>query len=129
MKLLNMQFSPASYYLISSLYIHSPYTLLLRCRGFHFSLDLTTMGRTPWTSDRPVARPLPKYRTTQTQKNVRTHTHTHTHQTSMPKWDSNPRSQCPSERRQFMPYVRPLGYRDRLISFRPSAHMQVLVER
>jgi hypothetical protein len=42
-----------------------------------------TEGRTPWTSDQPVARPLPKHRTTQTQ-NKRTHTHTHTHQTSMP---------------------------------------------
>jgi hypothetical protein len=42
---------------------------------FHFPLDLYTIGRTPWTSDRPVARPLPKYRTTQTQ-NKRAHTHT-----------------------------------------------------
>jgi hypothetical protein len=40
---------------------------------FHFSLDLYTIGRTPWTSDRPVARPLPKYRTTKTQNK---HTHT-----------------------------------------------------
>jgi hypothetical protein len=45
---------------------------------FHFSLDLYTIGRTPWTSDRPVIRPLPKYRTTQIQENV------HTRQTSMP---------------------------------------------
>jgi hypothetical protein len=35
--------------------------------------------RTPWTSDRPVTRPLPKYRTTETLKNA------HTHQTSMPE--------------------------------------------
>jgi hypothetical protein len=33
--------------------------------GFHFSLDLFRIGRT-WTSDRPVSRPLPKHRTTQT---------------------------------------------------------------
>jgi hypothetical protein len=50
---------------------------------FPFSLDLYTIGRTPWTSDLPVARPLPKYWTTQTQKNARAraraHTHTHTH--------------------------------------------------
>jgi hypothetical protein len=43
------------------------YTALLRCRGFHFSLDLYTIGRTSSTSDGPVARPLPKYRTTQTE--------------------------------------------------------------
>jgi hypothetical protein len=43
---------------------------------FNFSLDLYTIGRTPWTSDRPVTRPLPKYRATQTQENARTHTHT-----------------------------------------------------
>jgi hypothetical protein len=33
-----------------------------------------TDGRTPWTSDEPVARPLPTHRTTQTQ-NKRTHRH------------------------------------------------------
>jgi hypothetical protein len=61
-------------------YIPSSYSLLLRCRGFYFSLDLHTIGRTPWTSDRSIAKPLPKYRTTP-QKNA----HTHTHQTSMPE--------------------------------------------
>jgi hypothetical protein len=74
---------------------------------FHFSLDLYTIGRTPWTSDRPVTRPLPKYRATQTQhRRARAHTHTHTHthtKQPYPKWDSNPRSQRPHERRQFMP--------------------------
>jgi hypothetical protein len=65
-----------------------------------FSLDLYTIGRTLWTSDRPVARPLPKHRTTQTQNNA--HTHTHTKQ-PCPKWDSNPRTQRPRQRRQFMP--------------------------
>jgi hypothetical protein len=38
-----------------------------------------TDGRTPWTSDQLVARPLPKHRTTQTQNK-----HIHTHQTSIP---------------------------------------------
>jgi hypothetical protein len=38
--------------------------------------DHLTDGRTPWTSDQPVARPLPKQRTTQTQNK-------HTHQKSM----------------------------------------------
>jgi hypothetical protein len=40
-------------------------------------LNLYTVGRTPWTGDQPVARPLPTHRTTQTQ-NKRT-------QTSMPR--------------------------------------------
>jgi hypothetical protein len=44
-----------------------------------YFLDLYTICRTPWTSDRPIARPLPKYRTTQTQKNA------HTRQKSMPE--------------------------------------------
>jgi hypothetical protein len=35
--------------------------------------DLFTGGRTPWTSDQLVARPLPKHTTTQTQKNTYTH--------------------------------------------------------
>jgi hypothetical protein len=51
-----------------------------------------TVGRTPW----PVARPLPNQR-----QNKLRHSYL--------EWDSNPRSQCSSERRQFMPYtVRPL---------------------
>jgi hypothetical protein len=61
-----------------------------------------TDGRTPWPSDQPVARPLPTHRTTQTQNN-RTYRHPGL------EWDSNPRSQRLSERRQFMPYAaRPL---------------------
>jgi hypothetical protein len=36
-------------------------------------LNLYTVGRTPWTGDRSVARPLPTHRTIQTQ-NKRTHT-------------------------------------------------------
>jgi hypothetical protein len=35
--------------------------------------DRFTDGMTPWTGDQPVARPLPKYGTTQTQ-NKRIHT-------------------------------------------------------
>jgi hypothetical protein len=42
--------------------------------GLFFSfLILYTAGRTPWTEDQPVARPLPTHRTTQTQ-NKRTQT-------------------------------------------------------
>jgi hypothetical protein len=40
-------------------------------------LNPYTVGRTPWTGDQPVARPLPTYETTQTQ-NKRT-------QTTMPR--------------------------------------------
>jgi hypothetical protein len=55
-----------------------------------------TDDRAPWTSDQPVANPLPKHRTAQTQ-NKRTHRHL------CLEWDSNPRSQGSNERRQFMP--------------------------
>jgi hypothetical protein len=34
-----------------------------------------TVGRTPWTGDQPVARPLPTHRTTQTQKKRQTDIH------------------------------------------------------
>jgi hypothetical protein len=56
-----------------SLRLYSPLDL---GRFFSF-LILNTVGRTPWTGDQPVARPLPTHRTTQTQ-NKRT-------QTSMPR--------------------------------------------
>jgi hypothetical protein len=41
--------------------------------GLQFHNLFYTDGRTPWTSDQPVARPLPTHRTTQTQ-NKRTQT-------------------------------------------------------
>jgi hypothetical protein len=41
--------------------------------GIFSFLILYTVGRTPWTGDQPVARPLPTHRMTQTQ-NKRTHT-------------------------------------------------------
>jgi hypothetical protein len=44
-------------------------------RFFQFP-NLYTVGRSPWTSDQPVARPLPTHRTTQTQ-NKRTQTSMH----------------------------------------------------
>jgi hypothetical protein len=43
---------------------------------FQFFDPLCTVGRTPWTRDQPVARPLPTHRTTQTQ-NKRTQTSMH----------------------------------------------------
>jgi hypothetical protein len=83
---------------------HSRPRPLIQFRN-HFS---QTVG-TPWTSDQPVARPLPKHRTTQAeQTHIHTQTHTHTH-TKHPclDWDSNPWFQRPSER------LRPRGYCDR----------------
>jgi hypothetical protein len=63
---------------------------------FHFSLDLYTIGMTPWTSDRPVADLY--LNTGQHKHRINAHTRI---KHPCPKWDS--RSQRPSERRQFMP--------------------------
>jgi hypothetical protein len=82
------------------LWIYSP---LLNLDRFFSLLILHTVGRTPWTGDQPVARPLATLRTTQTQ-DKRT-------QTPCLEWDSNPRSQRSSEWRQFMPQTaRPLWW-------------------
>jgi hypothetical protein len=55
-----------------------------------------TDGKTPWTSDQPVTRPLPTHKTTRTQnKRIQRHPYL--------EWDPNPRAQRSSERRQFMP--------------------------
>jgi hypothetical protein len=52
------------------LWLYSPLLDL----GLYFSfLILYTVGRTPWTGDQLIARPLPTHRTTQTQ-NKRTQT-------------------------------------------------------
>jgi hypothetical protein len=56
-------------YSFLSLWFYSPSDL---GRFFSF-LILYTVGRTPWTGDQPVARPLPTHRTTQKQ-NKRTQT-------------------------------------------------------
>jgi hypothetical protein len=53
---------------------------------FFSFMIIFTEDRTPWTSDQIFARPLPKYRTTQTQNK-----HIHTHQTSMPFVGFEPR--------------------------------------
>jgi hypothetical protein len=75
------------------------------------SPDLFTTGRTPWTRDQLVARPLPKHRTAQTH-NKHTYTpnilalgriRTHDHNVQ-----SSEDSSC----------LRTLGYRDRLASER-----------
>jgi hypothetical protein len=57
------------FFFFLSLWLYSPLDL---SRFFSF-LILYTVGRTPWTGDQPVARPLPTHRTTQTQ-NKRTKT-------------------------------------------------------
>jgi hypothetical protein len=57
-------------------------------------LTLYTVGRTPCTGDQPDARSLPTHRTTQTQNKRRR---------PCLERDSNPRSQCSSGRRLFMP--------------------------
>jgi hypothetical protein len=49
---------------------------------FRFTIFPYTDGRTPWTSDQPIARPLPTHRTIQTQ-NKCTHGHLRL------EWDSN----------------------------------------
>jgi hypothetical protein len=54
-----------------------------------------TDGRTPWTEDQPVARPLPEHRPTQTQNKL-------TNRHPCLEWVSKSRSRCSSERRQFM---------------------------
>jgi hypothetical protein len=69
---------------------------------FQFRNIFYTDGRTPWTSDQPVTRPLPTHRTTQTQNK-------HTHRHACLDWGSNPWSHGSTELRQSMPQTaRPL---------------------
>jgi hypothetical protein len=51
-------------------------------RFFSFLILLYTVGRTPWTENQTVERPLPTHRTTQTQKKLT--------QTSMPRMGFEP---------------------------------------
>jgi hypothetical protein len=52
------------------------YSPLLGVSRFFFSfLIFYTVGRTPWTEDHSVARPLPAHRTAQTQYKTRTQIH------------------------------------------------------
>jgi hypothetical protein len=48
-------------------YLLNPFLLYLMVSRVFFYFDHFTDGRTPWTSDQLVARPLPKHRVTQTQ--------------------------------------------------------------
>jgi hypothetical protein len=74
-----------------SVYIHSALYWALASSSDFFAQRVGLLGRS-----QPVARPLPTHKTTQTQ-NKRTPRH------PCLEWDSNPRSQCLSERRLFMP--------------------------
>jgi hypothetical protein len=62
----------AVFHFIQSSMLYSP--LLGPGLFFSFVFFFYTDGRTSWTSDQPVARPLPTHRTTQTQNNL-THRH------------------------------------------------------
>jgi hypothetical protein len=78
---------------IIHLWLHSPF--LGPWPLFSF-LIFYTIGMTPWTGDQPVARPLPTHRT-------------NAHRHPCLECDSNPRSQCLSARRRFIPQTaRPL---------------------
>jgi hypothetical protein len=74
------------------LWLYRP--LLDRYRFFSF-LILFTVGRTPWTGDQLVARPLPYIGQHKHRINANKH--------PCLEWDSKPRSQCSSKRRQLMP--------------------------
>jgi hypothetical protein len=56
----------AHFYIFPSIYIWLYIPLLDLGRFFSFQI-LYTVGRTSWTGDQPVARPLPTHRTTQSQ--------------------------------------------------------------
>jgi hypothetical protein len=60
-----------SVYLSLYLWLYSPFVGPWPL--FQFYNHIYTVGRTPWTGDQPIARPLPTHRTTQTQ-NKRTQT-------------------------------------------------------
>jgi hypothetical protein len=86
-----------------SLSLQPPWALV---SAFQFH-DHFRDGRTPWTSDQLVARPLPKHRTTQTQNK-------HIHTPNIHAWNEI-RTHDPSFRAsEDSSCLRPLGYCDRL---------------
>jgi hypothetical protein len=94
--------------------MHDNFTLsivILLGLGLFFSfLILYTIGRTPWTGDQPVARPLPTHRTTQTQthKDIHVLSGIRTHDPSI---RANEDSSC----------LRPRGHRDRPLPYLEEA--------
>jgi hypothetical protein len=65
--------------------------------AFFSFLNYYTVGGTPSTGDKPVARPLPAHRTAKHRINAHRH--------PCLKWYTNPRTQCLSRRRQFRPWT------------------------
>jgi hypothetical protein len=57
-----------------------------------------TVGMTPWTGDQHIARPLSAY-TGQQKHRI------YAHRYQCLEWNSNPRSECLSGRRQLIPYT------------------------
>jgi hypothetical protein len=72
-----------------TIYLYSP---LLDLGSLWSFLILYTVGRTPWTGDQLITRSLPTHR-------INAHRH------PCLEWDSDPRSQCLSGRRRFMPQI------------------------
>jgi hypothetical protein len=67
---LNPSFRPSicpSFCLSVCLSVYGSTALVDLGRILTFLIYVYTVGRTPWTGDQPVARPLPTHRTTQTQ--------------------------------------------------------------
>jgi hypothetical protein len=88
----------SSYLLLLLIWLDGP---SLRLGRFFSFLIPYTVGRTPWAGNQPVAGPL--LHKEQHKHRINAHRH------PCLEWDSNPRSQRPSERRQFMPQTaRPL---------------------
>jgi hypothetical protein len=69
------------------------YSHLLGLGRFFSFLTIHTVGRTTWTGDQPVERPLPTHRTTQTQNKRTKYRHPRL------EWDWNTRFQRSSERK------------------------------
>jgi hypothetical protein len=77
-------------------------------KTFHFTSVIRprTLGRTSWTGDKLVTRPLPVH------KHRKTHTHNTNTKHPFPEWDSNPRPGVRASEDSSCP--RSLGHRDRL---------------
>jgi hypothetical protein len=95
------QFCPSEQNLLNP-FLLIPYGVEVCLFAFFFRFDFTG-GRTPWTSDQLVARPLPKHRTTQTQDKHIYIPNIHALY-GIPTHDPGEDSSC----------LRPLGYRGRL---------------
>jgi hypothetical protein len=85
------------FFLLMAIPAHSGSRPLIQFRNLFY-----TDGGTPWTSDQPVARPLPTHRTTQ-------HKRVHTPNIHAPNGIRTPRSQRPRERKQFTPCLTNIG--------------------